>query len=478
MMLRMGLLVVIVFALGACTTEPEPEQNTLQKESVAAEQAEPKERNELTTNNETKWGADYFPNTILTDHNGKQWKFFDDLIEGKVVVINFIYTTCPDVCPLETAQLVGVSGVLGDRVGKDVHFLTITIDPEHDTPEVMKDYRRRYKANWPFYTGDKQEIINLRRKLGLYIEDLGGGENNHNVSLIIGNQTTGRWMKRTPFENPHVLADQIGNWLHGWKSPQKVKDFSKAPELRTLSDGESVFRTRCSSCHTIDRSDDSDAIGPDLYGVTLRRDKGWLISWLRNPEKMINEKDPIALELYERFNKVMMPDMGLGEADVSDLLQYMHAETTKSLHAKSIIGKDRSAPSMAPMETPSLEGTDMVAVMSAYVRQAESHVTENAGYFTLYNISEEDIRIIAINSPDFKKIEVRKSLKDSDKNKVVRRLIVPAGGSLKLSPDSEFLRMVGAKKSLKHGNTVDIKLLFANGAWQAVTLPVIKQEEI
>lgn len=462
MMLRTGLLVVIVWALGAGSM-------------LFASTSEAS--TEKVKHKASKWGADYFPNTILTDHNGKKWKFFDDLIKDKVVVINFIYTTCPDVCPLETAQLVGVSGVLGDRVGKDVHFLTITIDPKHDTAEVMKDYRRRYKANWPFYTGDKQEIINLRRKLGLYIEDLGGGENNHNVSLIVGNQTTGRWMKRTPFENPHVLADQIGNWLHGWKSPQKVKDFSNAPELRTLSDGESIFRTRCSSCHTIDRSDDSDAIGPDLYGVTLRREKGWLISWLRNPEKMINQKDPIAIELYERFNKVMMPDMGLGEADVSDLLHFMHEETTRGLHTKSIIGKDKSAPTMTAMETPTLEGKDMVAVMNAYVSEAKSQEEENEGYFMLYNLSEEDVRIIAINSPDFAKIEVRKRIGDSGKNKVVLRLVVPAKGNLKLGPDSEFLRMLGAKRTLKHGNTVDIKLLFANGAWQAVTLPVIKQEE-
>jgi len=172
-----------------------------------------------------------------------------------------------------------------------------------------------------------------------------------------------------------------------------------------------------------------------------------------------------------------MPDMGLGEQDVADLLRYMHEETTKNLHTKSIIGKDTSAPSVAPMETPTLEGKDMVAVMNAYVGEAESHIEENSGYLTLYNISEEDVRIIAINSPDFSKIEVRKPFGNSGKNKLVRRLVVPAGGSLKLDPGGEFLRMVEAKRPLKHGNTVNIKLLFASGAWQAVTLPVIKREE-
>ena len=76
-----------------------------------------------------RWGANYFPNVPLTNHEGKQVRFFDDLIKDKVVVINFIYTTCPDSCPLETARLVEVQRILGDRVGRDVFMYSITIDP-------------------------------------------------------------------------------------------------------------------------------------------------------------------------------------------------------------------------------------------------------------------------------------------------------------------------------------------------------------
>ncbi|MPQ72311.1 SCO family protein, partial [Pseudomonas sp. MWU12-2323] len=66
----------------------------------------------------TPWGGDYFPNTLLTDQDGRQVHFFDDLIKGKVVVINFIFTSCSDSCPLETARLRQVQKLLGDRVGK------------------------------------------------------------------------------------------------------------------------------------------------------------------------------------------------------------------------------------------------------------------------------------------------------------------------------------------------------------------------
>jgi protein SCO1/2 len=155
------------------------------------------------------WGEDYFPNVPLVTHEGKTVNFFDDLIKDKVVAINFIYTHCPDSCPLETAQLARVQKIMGDRLGNDVFFYSITIDPEKDTPSVLKEYRDRFKARWTFLTGKKEDIVLLRRKLGLFIEEIQDGSNNHNVSLIIGNQKTGRWMKRSPFENPHVLADQL-----------------------------------------------------------------------------------------------------------------------------------------------------------------------------------------------------------------------------------------------------------------------------
>ena len=70
-----------------------------------------------------RWGRDYFPNVELQDHNGRALRFYDDIIRGKVVAINFIYTTCTDVCPLDTAQLRQVQQILGDRVGRDVPVL-------------------------------------------------------------------------------------------------------------------------------------------------------------------------------------------------------------------------------------------------------------------------------------------------------------------------------------------------------------------
>lgn len=113
----------------------------------------------------TPWGGDYFPNTLLTDQDGRQVRFFDDLIKDKVVVINFIFTSCSDSCPLETARLRQVQKLLGDRVGQDIFFYSISIDPLSDTPEVLKAYAQRFKVGpgWKFLTGEFEAVTDLRK---------------------------------------------------------------------------------------------------------------------------------------------------------------------------------------------------------------------------------------------------------------------------------------------------------------------------
>src|SRR5689334_14554734 len=84
---------------------------------------------------DSQWGESHFPNVELITQYGKKVRFYDDLIKGKVVAIELIYTTCKYNCPLETARMVQLQKLMGDRMGKDVFFYSITIEPEHDTPE-------------------------------------------------------------------------------------------------------------------------------------------------------------------------------------------------------------------------------------------------------------------------------------------------------------------------------------------------------
>jgi len=84
------------------------------------------------------WGADYFPNVPLVNQDGVVVRFYDDLIKGKAVAVNLIYTHCTASCPLETAKMAQVQKLLGGRVGKDIFFYSISIDPKRDTPETLK----------------------------------------------------------------------------------------------------------------------------------------------------------------------------------------------------------------------------------------------------------------------------------------------------------------------------------------------------
>ncbi|MFP3940026.1 MAG: SCO family protein, partial [Thermoanaerobaculia bacterium] len=211
------------------------------------------------SNGGTVWGEDYFPDVELITHEGERLRFFEDMVEDRVVAINFIYTTCPDACPMETARLREVADLLGDRMGKDVFFYSITIDPENDTPEVLAEHVENWQVGpgWKFLTGEEEDIVLLRRKLGIYIEEIQAEDSNdHNLTLIIGNQSTGQWIKRSPYENPHVLATQLGDWLHNWSLPRETeRSYDEAPELRDISTGELLYRTRCESCHSIGRGD-------------------------------------------------------------------------------------------------------------------------------------------------------------------------------------------------------------------------------
>ena len=280
------------------------------------------------------WGRDYFPNVPLTDQDGRQVRFFDDLLQGKVVAINFVFTSCSASCSLETARLREVQGLLGDRLGRDVHFYSITIDPEHDTPQTLKDYASRFGVGpgWRFLTGRRGDIDLLRERLGLYDpNETVTADGNHSLHLVIGNQATGRWMKRSPFENPYILANELGQWLHNWKQPTAhASDYDQAPQLRRMTAGEELFRVRCSACHALGAADTAaraaQRLGPDLTGVMARRERGWLKRWIQAPDRMIAEKDPLALQLLAQYNQVLMPNLRLSDAEVQSLLEHLEAQ--------------------------------------------------------------------------------------------------------------------------------------------------------
>ena len=276
------------------------------------------------------WGADYFTNVELINQDGKVVHFYDDLIKDKIVVISFIFTHCGDSCPAETASLRQVQKLLGDRMGKDIFFYSISIDPEHDTPKVLKDYAERFKVGpgWSFLTGKKADITLLRKTLGLFRDDVEASKlAEHTTTIMIGNEATGQWVKRSPFDEPKVLAWMIGRSLSSFKAYQDAHNshtvnYDQAQKIAKLGKGEELFRSRCDSCHSLGNE---DGLGPGLQGVTKVREKAWLTRWLKTPDKLLAEKDPIAVDLYNRYNKIVMPNLKLSDSDVEAIIDYMEA---------------------------------------------------------------------------------------------------------------------------------------------------------
>ena len=278
---------------------------------------------------DSQWGDTHFPNVELITQDGKKVRFYDDLIKGKVVALELIYTTCKYNCPLETARLVQLQKLLGDRMGKDIFFYSITIDPEHDTPAVLKAYKEKYNVGpgWLFLTGKESDIKLISKRLGLDKLPNGNDPDGHTPSLLIGNEATGIWMRNSALDNTKFIALKIQN-LMGY-SAQAAVAMNVAPnqtESATLNidKGKYLFATRCAACHTIGNG---DKVGPDLLGVTSVRDRAWLSRIITEPDKLIAEKDPIATALFKKYREIQMPRLGLAEADVNTLIEFMKIQT-------------------------------------------------------------------------------------------------------------------------------------------------------
>jgi protein SCO1 len=271
--------------------------------------------------------ADHFPNVPLTTQDGEQVRFYDDLIKGKIVAINLIYTHCDYACSLETARLAQVQDMLGDRMGKDIFFYSITIDPEGDTPAVLKAYAEKFRAGpgWLFLTGGKQDIDRLAVKLGLTDSDSitsapEAGHDGHAAHLLVGNEATGQWLRDSSTDNPRFLARLIGNFIdNGAHAPIAGPGGGDGAPVRIASPGRYLFAKECAACHTIGHG---DKIGPDLKNVARTRDHAWLAQYITEPDKMLAAGDPIATALHEKY-RATMPNLRVGDRDLAALLAFL-----------------------------------------------------------------------------------------------------------------------------------------------------------
>lgn len=157
--------------------------------------------------------AGYFPNVTLYTHDGRKVRFYDDLIRGKVVAINMMYTVCSVTCPPATANLRAVQETLGKRVGRDVFMYSLTLQPELDTPEALRDYARKFdiQPGWTLLTGKREDMDLIRRKLGFAKNDPEEDADlkQHTGMIRIGNERYDRWLMAPALGSSRQIVTKI-----------------------------------------------------------------------------------------------------------------------------------------------------------------------------------------------------------------------------------------------------------------------------
>lgn len=172
----------------------------------------------------------YFPNLVLTTHEGRKVRFYDDLVKDKIVIFNMMYAKCEGVCMPITRNLVKVQQLLGDRVGKDIFMYSFTLKPEQDTVMALKHYAHMHKVKpgWSFITGSVADMELLRRKLG-YVDpdpEVDKDKSNHIGVIKYGNEPLERWGGCPGLSTPSWIVETL-SWVDWPKNARKENGGAK-----------------------------------------------------------------------------------------------------------------------------------------------------------------------------------------------------------------------------------------------------------
>ncbi len=151
----------------------------------------------------------YFTDLSVVDQDGQERRFYSDVLKDRVVLINFIFTSCDHACPMITQHLVSVKDQLGHDLSRRIHFISISVDPERDTPEALRTFMKKQEVDmqpsWEFITGDKVNLDTIIKKLGQYTESIDG----HSTLLLAGNVNNSHWMKIQANLPPQAIAEKL-----------------------------------------------------------------------------------------------------------------------------------------------------------------------------------------------------------------------------------------------------------------------------
>jgi len=147
----------------------------------------------------------------LLDQDGKTVRFGKEVVGGDVVVMDFVFTHCTTICPVLSAKMVRLQGLLEARLGKGVKLVTMSLDPLRDTPALMKAWGAKFKngPNWHFITGKQEDQEAVLKGLGAYVANVA----EHPPMILVGDGKTGRWVRINGFPDPKKVAALVEEML-------------------------------------------------------------------------------------------------------------------------------------------------------------------------------------------------------------------------------------------------------------------------
>ena len=150
----------------------------------------------------------FFTDAEVTDQDGNKLRFYSDVLKGRVVLVSFIFTNCEYACPMQAQKLKQTRAMMVPSIKDEVWFVSLSVDPERDTPEAMKNFAKKQavdESRWIFLTGDKQNLDTIIRKLGQYSPDIEA----HTTLMLAGNTKTRHWTRVMPMLTPPDIAQKM-----------------------------------------------------------------------------------------------------------------------------------------------------------------------------------------------------------------------------------------------------------------------------
>jgi protein SCO1/2 len=159
------------------------------------------------------------PDVALVDQDGKPVHFYSDLVQGKVVLMNFIFTSCTTICPPMGATFAKVQKLLGERAGRDIHLISVSVDPGTDTPQRLTAWKQKLGGGpgWTLVTGDKESVTRLLKALGVYTASI----SDHTPLVLAGNDAQGRWTRAYGLAPPAKMVELVDQMTSAQKEARQ-----------------------------------------------------------------------------------------------------------------------------------------------------------------------------------------------------------------------------------------------------------------